>query len=366
MATAIGIWSEVIKPGTPLVLTPAADLRLCNVSLGETLADPTGRTVVKVTHMSPVVPAEDEEEVDDEDDDLPDMKQCEIILCALTPGKIEQTLVDLVLQEEQEVLIEVIGKNEIHFVGNYIEQPVPFNSGDDEESDDEMNSEDEHDLRFVSSDVEVDPEDLESDVSRFEEMDDGEAAASKSLKRPRASDVMDTDEAPKSKAEKKLKGADGKAVEKKADAEKITAAADSKVDGKDKKSKKDKKKEKQEAKAAEPAALVEREVTGGLKIKDVKIGSGPKAVKGKTVGMRYIGKLTNGQQFDANTKGKPFTFHLGKGEVIRGWDEGIAGMQVGGERILTIPPAMGYGKRGTDGIPGNSTLVFEVKLLSLK
>jgi len=82
--------------------------------------------------------------------------------------------------------------------------------------------------------------------------------------------------------------------------------------------------------------------------------------------MRYIGRLENGHIFDKNVVKKPFTFHLGQGEVIKGWDEGIVGMQVNGERKLTIPPSLGYGKKGTEGIPPNSTLTFEVKLVEIK
>ena len=81
--------------------------------------------------------------------------------------------------------------------------------------------------------------------------------------------------------------------------------------------------------------------------------------------MRYIGKLQNGQVFDSNKKGKPFSFKLG-GEVIKGWNIGVAGMAVGGERRLTIPPHLGYGSKGAmPDIPGNATLVFDVKLLSI-
>ena len=83
--------------------------------------------------------------------------------------------------------------------------------------------------------------------------------------------------------------------------------------------------------------------------------------------MRYVGRLTNGKQFDANMTGKPFSFKLGKGEVIAGWDEGIKGMQVGGQRRLTCPPKLAYGKAGAPpDIPSNSTLVFDVKLLEIK
>lgn len=82
--------------------------------------------------------------------------------------------------------------------------------------------------------------------------------------------------------------------------------------------------------------------------------------------MRYIGKLQNGKTFDSNTKGKPFNFKLGRGEVIKGWDVGLAGMRIGGERRLTIPPNMAYGKQANAGIPANSTLIFDVKLLEVK
>ena len=79
----------------------------------------------------------------------------------------------------------------------------------------------------------------------------------------------------------------------------------------------------------------------------------------------YVGKLENGKQFDANTGGKPFTFVLGRGEVIRGWDLGVEGLAVGGERRLTIPAALAYGNQKLPGIPKGSTLKFDVKLVSV-
>ncbi|KAJ3033430.1 peptidylprolyl isomerase fpr4 [Rhizophlyctis rosea] len=106
---------------------------------------------------------------------------------------------------------------------------------------------------------------------------------------------------------------------------------------------------------------------GGLVVEDVEVGKGAKAKNGKKVSMRYIGRLTNGKVFDQNTKGKPFNFKLGAGEVIRGWDMGINGMNVGGSRKLTIPAALAYGSRGAPpDIPPNATLEFEVKLLDVK
>ena len=82
--------------------------------------------------------------------------------------------------------------------------------------------------------------------------------------------------------------------------------------------------------------------------------------------MRYIGKLKNGKVFDKNTSGKPFTFKLGQGEVIKGWDIGVAGMAVGGERRIVIPAPYAYGKQALPGIPANSELTFDVKLVSMK
>ena len=82
--------------------------------------------------------------------------------------------------------------------------------------------------------------------------------------------------------------------------------------------------------------------------------------------MRYIGKLKNGKVFDKNTSGKPFVFNLGRGEVIKGWDIGVAGMAVGGERRIVIPAPYAYGRQALPGIPANSELTFDVKLVSLK
>lgn len=104
----------------------------------------------------------------------------------------------------------------------------------------------------------------------------------------------------------------------------------------------------------------------GVKIDDKKLGSGPAAKKGNKVSMRYIGKLQDGKVFDSNTKGKPFSFKLGAGEVIKGWDIGVAGMSVGGERRLTIPSNQAYGSKAMPGIPANSTLVFDIKMLEIK
>jgi FKBP-type peptidyl-prolyl cis-trans isomerase len=105
-----------------------------------------------------------------------------------------------------------------------------------------------------------------------------------------------------------------------------------------------------------------------LVIEDVKPGSGTSARSGTTVTVHYVGTLTDGKKFDSSRdRGKGFTFRLGAGQVIKGWDEGVQGMTIGQVRKLTIPPHLAYGDRGFPPvIPPNSTLVFEVELLEVK
>ena len=102
----------------------------------------------------------------------------------------------------------------------------------------------------------------------------------------------------------------------------------------------------------------------GLKIEDITIGTGDEAKSGMRVTAHYLGTLTDGTKFDSSyDRGEPFSFILGAGQVIAGWDKGIEGMRVGGKRRLTVSPEMGYGPQAVDTIPANSTLVFEVELL---
>ena len=105
----------------------------------------------------------------------------------------------------------------------------------------------------------------------------------------------------------------------------------------------------------------------GLQYEDVRVGSGATARSGQQVSVHYTGWLIDGRKFDSSRdRGDPFGFGLGKGQVIAGWDEGVAGMAVGGLRKLTIPPQLGYGEFGAGGvIPPNATLVFEVELLGV-
>jgi len=358
MTVAIGIWSLELTPGKLETVEPQADIRITNVSFGE-VTNESGRSLVKFTYQAPSGIDSDSDE--DGDDGLSLVSQT-TVLCSLKPGTFEQALTNIVLQADEQYEFQVTGQNAVYLTGNYLDQGVnnpPFMDSEDEMSSDD---EDAYDLRDVSSDVEMHPDDLVSNSSRFEEVQ--EEAPTKPQKRPREPEPEAETEKP-SKAEKKKKkkqkGDDGKAID---------------VAGEEKKpeEKKIEKKERQDKQAkqesntakAKKAKATEREIAGGVKILDAKVGTGPAAKKGDTVRMRYIGKLQNGHVFDKNVSGKPFTFNLGKGEVIKGWDEGIVGMHVGGERKLTIPPTMAYGSKAMGDIPKNSTLLFEVKLLEIK
>ncbi|KAF5322899.1 hypothetical protein D9619_001910 [Psilocybe cf. subviscida] len=352
MSIVLGIWHLVVEGGKDKIIQTPASIQITNASYGEEIVDQKSRDVIKL-HFESLSPPDDEDEEDeekDEEDDEDDdgFKVDTTVLCVLTPGKTEQTTLSLVLDSDSSFKFENVGKNTIYLTGNYIRQ----DDDDEPDSDDEgdYDSEDGYDLREVSSDVEMHGDDLaglESDNSRFEEID--EEAPTKPQKRSRESDAAD---AAADKKSKKLKDEAGKAVEA------------PKEEKKEKKEKKDKKAD--EKKPEEKKTPKKKTLAGGVVVEDAKVGTGPMAKKGNTVRMRYVGKLTNGKEFDKNVKGKPFTFRLGEGEVIKGWDEGITGMQVGGERMLTIPPGMAYGSKKSGPIPPNSTLIFEVKLLEIK
>ncbi len=118
-----------------------------------------------------------------------------------------------------------------------------------------------------------------------------------------------------------------------------------------------------------PAAAAAAAPAGSDKLVSVdeQVGTGAEAKTGDAVSVHYVGTLTNGTEFDSSRKrNQPFKFTLGQGKVIKGWDQGVVGMKVGGKRKLTIPPSLGYGARGAPPvIPPNSTLVFEIELVSI-
>lgn len=307
----------------------------------------------------------------------------------------QQTL-DITIGEDERVWFQVSGTHTIYLTGNYVE---PDHQHSHEEDYDSEEDEDEYDLS--PDEDELDEDDLSGD-----DLDD--------MENPRITEIVSEDEAPKLVKAKDDKKGKKRAAEESSLDDLISAAA-SKADaaaaatnGDAKLSKKQAKKLKNNqgqavasedapssdkkkvqfaknleqgptgspapAKAAAPAAEKPKpkgalgvKVVQGVTIDDKKLGSGPAAKRGDRVGMRYIGKLQkDGKVFDSNKKGKPFAFKLGTGEVIKGWDIGIAGMTVGGERRITVPAHLAYGSKSLPGIPANSTLIFDVKCLEIK
>jgi FKBP-type peptidyl-prolyl cis-trans isomerase FkpA len=117
-----------------------------------------------------------------------------------------------------------------------------------------------------------------------------------------------------------------------------------------------------------PVTGKSKKTASGVEYWDITVGTGATATSGKMVTVHYTGWLTNGKKFDSSVdRGQPFVFALGAGQVIKGWDEGVAGMKVGGKRQLKVPSEAGYGSRGAGGvIPPNATLIFDVELLGVK
>lgn len=358
--------------------------------------------------------ATDEEESDEEEsDDGEDIEIEEFVLCTLDPEKNYQQPIDITIGENEAVFFKVTGTHTVYLTGNYV---IPDDDGqnrhheiydsdseDDEEDEYDLSpDEDELDLELMDDDASDDLDDLEDPrITEVESEDEApkltkkEKKEDKKGKNKRSADELDESATPASlddiisksikgdggeeklskKQLKKLKKNNGEAapVEKK---EEVTPAKSDKSDKSDKKVQFAKNLEQgptgsaEKAKADAPAtpgkaALGVRKVNG-VTVDDKKMGSGPACKKGNKVEMRYIGKLNDGKVFDSNKKGKPFGFKLGAGEVIKGWDVGVAGMQVGGERRLTIPASLAYGSKALPGIPANSTLIFDIKLLSIK
>lgn len=323
---------------------------------------------------------EDEEEDDededlddeDEDEDLEDEGVEEFVICTLGPKVQYQQTIELTITPDEEVYFVVTGSYPIHLTGNYVEHPADDDDSEDEEYDsDEYDlSPDEDEVYGTEGDV-YDLEDLEdeSDVeNKIEELVE-EEAQEKNNKRS-ASD----DQKPAKKAKKDKKSVQfSKELEQGPTGSTYKSEEEKKDTKKEKKEKKENKKEakeandtKEDAKESKGKKFPTNTLLGGVVTEDRKIGKGPTAKSGNKVGIRYIGKLKNGKVFDKNTSGKPFNFALGKGECIKGFDLGVAGMAVGGERRVIIPPKMGYGSQALPGIPANSELTFDIKLVNIK
>lgn len=299
-----------------------------------------------------------------------------VLSAHIAPLQIEQVSVDLSFTVADDVRFSVTGDNAVEILGNLL-KPGLLDSYDEEPDDDEIIDDFDEDDESIDSDDEVygeiegDSDEVDDDV-RIEEIDDEDDAAVakpvavKAAGKKRSAAEADVDDdtsmtAPVTDAElvaaakeagldpsklsknqrkklnKRLRGGGDESVEQEA----VEIVQKDSADGNTKAAVATKDTAKKDGKTVSKTVTL----PSGVVIEDRKMGTGPQAKAGNRLGMRYVGRLQSGKQFDANTKGKPFTFRLGKGEVIGGWDEGLKGMQVGGERRLVIPPKMGYGAR---------------------
>ncbi|KAL7945881.1 hypothetical protein V8C42DRAFT_321832 [Trichoderma barbatum] len=319
---------------------------------------------------------EDKEDEDDEDDDSEGGDLENFVLCTLDTERNYQQPLDITVNQGEKVFFVVSGTHTVYLTGNYI-----------------MDDEDEHNHDHDEDDYDLSPDELE--YAMGEEDSEEESDDLDDLADPRITEVDSDEEVPKLVATDSKKGKNKRsAAEAEGLDELISKAADSKLSKKQQKKLKnnkgeavaaEEKQEKKDAKKVQFAKNLEQGPTGsaekakqagkaslgvrnvqGVTLDDRTIGKGRTVKNGDTVGVRYIGKLQNGQQFDANKKGKPFSFKIGKGQVIKGWDVGIVGMAIGGERRLTIPAHLAYGSKSLPGIPANSQLTFDVKLLEIK
>ncbi|PKK53106.1 hypothetical protein CI102_4412 [Trichoderma harzianum] len=320
---------------------------------------------------------DNEEEEDDEDDDSEGGDLENFVLCTLDTERNYQQPLDITVNQGEKVFFVVSGTHTVYLTGNYIM---------DDEDEEDQDGEDDYDLSPDELEYAMGEEDSEEESDDLDDLED-----------PRITEVdSDEEEVPKLVPTDSKKGKNKRAAaEVEGLDELISKAADSKLSKKQQKKLKnnkgeavaaEEKEEKKDAKKVQFAKNLEQGPTGstaekakqtgkaslgvknvqGVTVDDRTIGKGRTVKNGDTVGVRYIGKLQNGQQFDANKKGKPFSFKIGKGQVIKGWDVGIVGMAIGGERRLTIPAHLAYGSKSLPGIPANSQLTFDVKLLEIK
>eukprot|EP00026_Physarum_polycephalum_P012433 Phypoly_transcript_12741.p1 GENE.Phypoly_transcript_12741~~Phypoly_transcript_12741.p1 ORF type:complete len:353 (+),score=95.75 Phypoly_transcript_12741:79-1059(+) len=307
-------WAIELVPGKEYNTVLPFDLHITSAVLPFSAKD-TGRSVVTLTFA--------------------DEKDKTFSIVSLDLAHASQTL-KVVLDEESDVTFSVHGKNPVHLSGYYTnENPEDiYGDGDSEIDSDEVGDDE---LEGLDSDDSVDEDIDEATMAKV-------VAMQNQQKRKALSNGEESNKKPKTNTPQQQQ-------QNKPNQNKATPN----------------KPQQQEKKPQTPQQQQkpqQKELQNGLKYTVIQEGTGAIAAKGKKVGVKYVGKLTkNNKVFDAS-KNKPFVFNLGRSEVIKGWDLGVAGMKVGEKRVLVIPPELGYGREGAGReIPPNSSLTFEVELV---
>lgn len=296
------------------------------------------------------------------------------ILCTLNKNKILQVPLDLVFSEGDDISFSCVG-GVVHLTGYLVPSDEDMMGlGDDSDSDEEVNTVEIPSKKNKQNDKNASKQQVIAEQGEDEEDDDEDDSDFDGMNG--AAEVSD-DEGLNDSSEDDDDDDDEDEEEEDAESDEEPQTKKLKHSGIEngtaKPAQKEKKKDKPQQQQEKPTQQKqqkpkEKTLQGGIKIEDIRVGKGPEAKPGKKVVVYYEGRLkSNNKVFDSTKSGAGFEFNLGRGEVIRGWDVGVAGMKVGSKRRIVCPPHMAYGAKGSPPvIPGNSTLVFEVELRGVK
>jgi len=331
------LWAIELQPGKEYTTTPDFDLHVTQAVLPAAAQD-KARSVVSVRI-----------------DEASEKKS--FAIASLKLDSHESHSVDLVFDAEEGITFSVSGKNPVHLSGYLI---PPQQGGedfefDDDEDDEDIASQDEDELEGEEGDEDADEEAIQAEVANQVAKRKGQAGENGAPAQKKPKQEPAKQEPAKQEPVKQEKPK----AEQKAQPQQATP----KTEGK--------KPQQQQQQQKSPAQAQQKDIAtktiDGIVCTTLKEGQGKEAKKGNRVFVKYIGKLTkNGKVFDRSTD-SAFNFNLGRGEVIKGWDLGVAGMKIGEKRKLVIPPQHGYGARGAlPEIPPNASLTFEVELVAVK
>ncbi|KTW30426.1 uncharacterized protein T551_01709 [Pneumocystis jirovecii RU7] len=383
MVQAVALWGCKVNPGKRV---PAYDDDDASGAFHLTMAaidssDKSSKlSTIKVIRR-PKICDDDDENNHSGDVSESDLKELEVefVLCTLKHGDQYQQSLNLTFSEDEEVFFTTSGDCPVYLTGNYV---VPSDIDDDYD----ISSDELFDKYSEASDVNgSESDELDGDSPKIEELSSSESKISDSEKKISLSDdgsdldnIISNDSAKKNIKKRPQDNSDldmQKLSKKQLKKLKSTSAKFSQIQEKNKSntSMKQDSLVSSDLHCPKPSvsfakdidqdsnkASKSRTLEGGVTVEDKVIGKGPQVKNGSKIGVRYIGKLLTGEQFDSNTKGQPFVFTLGKG-----WDIGIKGMALGGQRRIVVPSSMAYGKKSVSGIPANSDLVFDIKLVKM-
>lgn len=312
----------------------------------------------------------------------------EFVICVLAESRTESISCEVIVPGDSNPTFRVTGNNDVYLTGHYI-YPEEYEDSDDSENDaleqlygsdlsdddddDEFEGEESEDDLLEGKDIDDDSdEEDEDDLIIQQELQKAASKKNENKSGNKKAPVVSkqVDQPKESKIEKNENPSKPTKIDSKP--EPNTKRADNNNKRKNEIETSSNKKNK-----AVPTPINKEPVTepksstkvlpSGLKIEDRVVGTGQEAKRNNRVLVRYVGRLKNGKIFDQNSSGAPFAFRLGAGEVIKGWDQGVLGMRIGGQRKLTIPAPLAYGSRGAPpDIPKNAELTFEIKLMGIK